>query len=131
MQRIKDKLWREIDQIADKPELSHGDLEALNQLTDALKDIMEVCEMEGSEDGYSGARHLVRAHYSREGGDGYSMRRGEYDRGGDGYSGRRDSRGRYARDGGNEEMRRHIEDAMASAGPEDREALERLLNKIR
>lgn len=73
----------------------------------------------------------MRAHYSRDGGDGYSMRRGDYTRGSDGYPERRDSRGRYSRDGGGDEMRRRIEEAMATAGPEDREALERMLDKIR
>lgn len=132
MHRLKDKLWREIDEIAERPELSHGDLETLGKLIDALKDLAEICEMEDKEDGgYSGRRHLVRAHYSRDGGDGYSMRRGDYTRGSDGYPERRDSRGRYSRDGGGDEMRRRIEEAMATAGPEDREALERMLDKIR
>lgn len=36
-----------------------------------------------------------------------------------------------AGDGGGDEMRRRIEEAMATAGPEDREALERMLDKIR
>lgn len=117
MDRIKEKLWREIDGIAEKPEMSHGDLETLGKLVDALKDIAEICAMEDYGDGgYSGARHYVRAHYSRAG-----MPR-------DSYAPRRDGRGRYA--GAGDDMRRHLEAAMATAGAEDREMLERMLDKL-
>lgn len=123
MHRVKEKLRREIAEIGDKPGgMSRADLEVLNGLTDALKDLEEISAME-DEGGYSEARrHYVRAHYSRDGWrDDRPMN--------EDYSGaRRDRRGRYS--GDDSDMRRHIEAAMAAASPEDREMLERMLNKM-
>lgn len=130
MHKIKEKLWRELDEIAGKAEFSSRDIDAIHVLTDTIKNIDKIEMLEDGEGGgYSGARHWVRGHYSR---DGYDR-----DREG-GYPERRDARGRYARDGsdgysrdGREAMRDHLEAAMATAGPEDRGMIERLLDKMK
>lgn len=125
MHRIKDKLRREIDQIADKPgELGHGDLETLNKLTDALKDIEEICAMEEHGGGYSGRRHYVRGHYSMDGMHNMDDM--------DGYPGvRRGRDGRYARDGGREDTMSYLTAAMSTSDEEDREMIRRLMDKMR
>jgi len=134
MDKLKDKLWKELDEIARKPEMSAGDLEAAHKLTDTIKNIDKICMLE-EEGGYSEAiddgdygrgssyanrgKHYVRGHYSRDGG----MRRG--------YSGRRDEQGRYSRDDGRSEMMEHLEMALDSATEEDREDIRRFMRKLK
>lgn len=131
---LKDKLKSELDKIARKPDLSAGDLDAAHKLTDTIKNINKICMME--EDGYSEGRyyddgmdyglgtslanrgrHLVRSHYSRDGGS-------------DGYSERRDARGRYSHDGGRTEMMHHLEMAMETANEQDRENIKRWMRQL-
>ena len=92
---LKDKLQMELEEIANKPELSAGDLETVHKLTDTVKNIDKICmlEEEGySEDGYGRGGWEARG--------GYGGGHGLYD-GGSSYRGRkRDSMGRYSRDGG-------------------------------
>lgn len=130
-EKLRDMLCEELEEYAEKNELSAGSLEVIHKLTDTIKNIDKISIME--EDGeYSQAgdwemegrgnygrgnsyanrgQHYVRGHYSREGNRG-------------GYSERRDSRGRYSRDGGSsydgakEEMMEHI-DEMMEAAPDD------------
>lgn len=84
MHDLKDKLCKELEEIARKPEMSAGDLEAVHKLTDTIKNIDKI---EMLEDGG----------YSRDG-DWEMEGRGTYDRGAS-YRGRkRDSMGRYSRD---------------------------------
>lgn len=125
---LKDKLKRELDELARKPEMSAGDLEAAHKLTDTIKNIDKICMLE--EEGYSAAvdegdygrgvsyanrgKHYVRGHYSRDGG----------------YSTRRDSRGRYSRDDGRSEMMEHLEMAIDSADEQDRETIKRLMRQL-
>lgn len=144
MEKLKEKLWKELDEISDKPDLSAGDLETAHKLTDTIKNIDKICMLE-EEGGYSQAgewtadmsgtygrgtsyanrgQHYVRGHYSRDGG---------MDRGGDprnGYSSRRDSRGRYSREDGRSKMMEHIEMAMDAATPEDRETIKRFMRQL-
>jgi len=77
MHDLKDMLCDELEQIAEKGELTAGSLDAIQKLTHSLKSIDTIMAMEG----YSGDRY-----------DGYDM-------GGRSYA-RRDSRGRYSRRGG-------------------------------
>lgn len=137
---LKDKLWAELDEISRKPEMSAGDLEAAQKLTDTIKNIDKICIFEEG-DGYSGAgeweadmrgtygrgssyanrgQHYVRGHYSRDGG----MDRDK------GYSSRRDSRGRYSRDGGREEMIEHVRMAIDTAPDEYKEEMRRFLRDL-
>ena len=79
--------------------ISAGDLETLHKLTDTVKNIDKIEEM---EDGYSedsrwmGDGHIYGASY--EGGSSYAGR-------GRGRNARRDSMGRYSREGGNSYVR--------------------------
>ena len=125
MEKLKVKLWDELEEIARKPEMGAGDLELAHKLTDTIKNLDKICMLEddGGE-GYSSAnrgRHLVRAHYSRDGG--MDARNG--------YSGtRRDSRGRYSRDDGRSEMMEHLEAAWDTAPERDRETIRRFMDKL-
>lgn len=95
---LRDMLCKELEEIAEKGELSAGGLDTLHKLTDTIKNIdkIEVLEDVGySNDGDWEAE--MRGNYgrgyfrdgNRGGQDGYSSRRGQ----------RRDGRGRYSRDG--------------------------------
>ena len=124
--------------------------EIAHKLTDTIKNIDKICMLEEggySEDdgsygrGYSSAnrgQHLVRSHYSRDGGSsydgGYSSRRGgSSNRGG---SSRGGSRGGYSRDGGysrgggREEMMEHVRMAMESAPEDYKEDIRRFMREI-
>jgi hypothetical protein len=108
---LRDTLCRELDEIAEKGELSAGDLETVDKLTHTLKNLDKI--MMGGE--YSNA------------GDWYAM--GNYGRDGVSYRGRkRDSMGRYSRADAREDMaeklRRMMDDAPDSR---TREALEKAL----
>lgn len=133
LHELKEKLWAELDELADKREMGAGDLEVVHKITDTIKNIDKICMLE--EDGsYSEAvdgmdygrgssyanrgKHYVRGHYSRDGGmDGYSSRR-------------RDSRGRYSRDDGRSEMMEHLEMALDSASDQDRETIKRFMRQL-
>lgn len=127
MKSIREKLCRELDEVARKPDLGAGDLDILNKITDTVKNIDKIemledgdysrageweADMRGTYGrGSSYARrgtHYVRGHYSRDGeGDRYSER--------------------YSRDG----MREHIEGMMRDAQDDrTREALRRCLDDL-
>lgn len=139
MEKLKEKLWKELDEISDKPDLSAGDLEAAHKLTDTIKNIDKICMLE-EESGYSKdgewaadmrgtygrgssyanrGQHYVRGHYSRD------DRRMDKD-----YSGRRYSRGRYSRDGGTKEMMEHVRMAVETAPAEYKEAARRFMREL-
>ena len=85
MDKLRDKLCDELDEIARKPEMGAGDLEIIHKLTDTIKNLDKIEMLE--DGGYSQA------------GDWEMEGRGSYNRGSS-YRGRkRDSMGRYARDG--------------------------------
>ena len=54
MHELKEKLCEELEEIARKPEMSAGDLEAAHKLTDTIKNIDKI-EMLEEDDGYSRA----------------------------------------------------------------------------
>ncbi len=129
---LKDALMDGLDQFDTIKEgkLKMGELEALNVLTDTVKNIDKICMMEEdgySEDGYgrgssyAGRRRNSMGRYSRD--------NGRDDMNGN-YSSRRDSRGRYSRDGGRSEMMEHLEMAMDSATDKDKEAIRRFLREM-
>lgn len=130
MEKLKEKLWEELEEIARKPEMGAGDLELAHKLTDTIKNIDKICMLEDgegySEDGGEYGRgsshanrgqHYVRGHYSRDDGRG-------------GYSSHRDSRGRYSRDDGRSEMMEHLEMALDSASDQDRETIKRFMRQL-
>ena len=123
MDKLKEKLWEELEEIDRKPEIGPGDLELAHKLTDTIKNIDKICMLEEGE-GYSSAnrgQHYVRGHYSRDG------MRGDRQ---DGYSSRRDSRGRYSWDDGRSKMMEHLEAALDSATEQDREDIRRFMRNL-
>lgn len=127
LHELKEKLWAELAELAEKREMGAGDLEVVHKITDTIKNIDKICMLEDGE--YSEAvdgddygrgssyarrgRHYVRGHYSR---DNYPMRR--------------DSRGRYSRDDGRSEMMEHLEMAMDTATDQDRETIKRFMRQL-
>lgn len=84
MYELKEKLCRELDDIARKPEMSAGDLETVHKLTDTIKNIDKIDMLEDGDYSQSGdwegrssynrgssyanrGKHYVRGHYSRDG----------------------------------------------------------------
>ena len=148
MEKLKDKLWEELEKIDRKQDLNPGDLDLAHKLTDTIKNIDKICILE-EESGYSQAmdggegygngnsyanrgQHYVRGHYSREGGSngggqgGYSGRRGGGRGGRGGYS--RNSG--YSQDDGRSEMMEHLEMALDSANEQDREDIKRCMRQL-
>lgn len=128
MEKLKEKLWEELEEIARKPEMGAGDLELAHKLSDTIKNLEKICMLEEGE-GYSSAnrgQHYVRGHYSRDGGmdtrNGYDVRND--------YSSRRDGRGRYSRADGRSEMMEHIEMAIDAASGQDKENLKRFMRQL-
>ena len=131
LHELKEKLWDELEELAEKREMGAGDLEVIHKITDTIKNIDKICALE--EGGYSEAvdggdygrgssyanrgKHYVRGHYSRDDGRG-------------GYGSRRDSRGRYSRDDGRSEMMEHLELALDSASDQDRETIKRFMRQL-
>ena len=132
MYELKDKLCKELDEIARKPEMGAGDLEIIHKLTDTIKNIDKIDMLE--DNGYSQAgyrdrgssynlgssyanrgKHYVRGHYSR---DGYSMEG-------------RGNRGGYSRHDAKEAMMEQMEMLMEQAGSErEREAIRRCISQL-
>src|SRR5699024_5510228 len=54
LQKIKDNLCGELEELAMKPEMSAGDLETIHKLTDTIKNIDKIAMLEDG-DGYSQA----------------------------------------------------------------------------
>ena len=128
MDKLRDKLCDELDEIARKPEMSAGDLETAHKLTDTIKNIDKISMLE--DDGYS------------QDGNWEADMRGTYNRGSSYRGQRRDSRGRYAREGrgsrggysrhdAKEAMMEQMEMLMEQAGSErEREAIRRCMGQL-
>ena len=123
MHELKEKLCEELEEIARKPEMSAGDLEAAHKLTATIKNIDKI-EMLEEDDGYSRA------------GNWEADMRGTYARGSS-YRGRkRDSMGRYSRDGrysrhASPDMMDKLQTMMDNASTErERDAIRRLMNEM-
>lgn len=136
MEKLKEKLFQELNEISRKPEMGAGDLEVLHKLTDTIKNIDKICILE-EEGGYSAAvdgdygqgssyanrgKHYVRSHYSREGRGGSSGGRGQ-NRG-------QGSRGGYSQDAGQGEMMEHLEMAWDAAPSKAREYIRTLMREL-
>ena len=114
MHELKEKLCEELEEIARKPEMSAGDLEAAHKLTDTIKNIDKI-EMLEEDDGYSRA------------GNWEADMRGTYARGSSYRSRKRDSMGRYSRDGRMGGYSRH--DAKEAMMEQAREMMEDATNE--
>jgi hypothetical protein len=133
LHELKEKLWAELEELAEKREMGAGDLEVIHKLTDTIKNIEKICMLK-EESGYSEVvdggdygqgssyanrgKHYVRGHYSRDGGRDGNI---------GGYSNRR---GRYSRDDGRSEMMEHLEMALDSASDQDRETIKRFMRQL-
>ena len=128
MYELKDKLCKELDEIARKGELGAGDLEIIHKLTDTIKNLDKIDMLEDGD-------------YSRAG-DWEMEGRGSYNRGSS-YRGRkRDSMGRYSREGrdgrggysrhdAKEAMMEQMEMLMDQASSErEREAIRRCMGQL-
>lgn len=137
MYELKDKLCKELDEIARKPEMGAGDLEIIHKLTDTIKNIDKIEIMKDSG-GYSqGGDWEMEGRGSYNRGSSYRGRKrdsmGRYTRDGrdDGYSGRMMPNRMYSRDDAKEEMMDQMENLMAMAGSEkERKAIERCMNQL-
>lgn len=100
---LKEMLMDELSKFGSKGDLSAGDLEVVDKLAHAIKNLCKI--VEGSDKGFS------RRSYYEDGGSSYRR----------GMSARRDSRGRYAREGGSmyyrnaDEFVEQMEELMESA----------------
>lgn len=122
MYELKEKLCRELEEVARKPEMGAGDLELIHKLTDTIKNIDKIDALE--DDGYS------------RDGDWEMEGRGRYNRGSS-YARRRDSRGRYtsdrrySRDDAKTHMMEQMEQMMNGAQNErEREIIRRAMEQL-
>ena len=129
MDKLKDKLCEELDEIARKGELGAGDLEIIHKLTDTIKNLDKIGML---EDGYSqaGDWEIEGRAYNR--GNSYARRK-------------RDSMGRYSRDGramryrdgrmysraeAKEDIMDQIEDMMGDADEKEKTILRRAMTEL-
>jgi hypothetical protein len=155
LHEIKQKLVKELDEIAERGELSAGSLDTLHKLTDTIKNIDKIEMLEGGGggngyrgsyadggsygDGYSQARHRdSRGRYtSYDGGnwtaegsyDGGSYADESYDRG---YSGRRRHyvRGHYSYAEAKSDITEQLHELMQEANGKEREAIQRCIKML-
>lgn len=129
MYELKEKLCKELDEIARKPEMGAGDLEIIHKLTDTIKNLDKIGML---EDGYSqaGDWEIEGRAYNR--GSSYARRK-------------RDSMGRYSRDGramhyrngrmysraeAKEDIMDQIEDMMGDADEKEKTILRRAMTEL-
>lgn len=130
MYELKEKLCRELEEVARKPEMGAGDLELIHKLTDTIKNIDKIDALE--DDGYSrdGDWEMEsRGRYNR--GSSYARRKrdsmGRYSR--EWRDGRMD--GRYSRDDAKEHMIGQMEQLMNGAQNErEREIIKRAMEQL-
>lgn len=123
---LKDMMCHELDSIANKGEMSAGDLEAVHKLTSSIKNIGKIIMLDEAE-GYSGANQYSRDSGSYGGNYGSSYRGRQRDSRGR-YSGNDSGRSyRYSRDG----IRDKLSELMDEAGTDrEREALRRCMESM-
>ena len=140
MHKIKEMLYRELEEYANVERLSGGSLELINKITDTIKNIDKIEMLEeggeysrdggmsyeggGYDDGVSYARrrggmHYVRGHYSRDGGNSYGRDGGNsYNRG-------------YSRHDGKQHMMQRMEEMMHEAeNDRERDVLRRCMDQL-
>jgi len=134
MHKIKEMLYRELEEYAGSERLSGGSLEMIHKITDTIKNIDKIEMLEDSggysrtggasyDDGASYARrrggmHYVRGHYSRNDGNSYD--------GGNSYN-----RSGYSRHDGKHHMMSRMEELMQEAGNDrERDVLRRCMDQL-
>lgn len=125
MERLRDMLCEELDNITEQGDITTGSLDIINKLTHSIKSIDTIMAMEeASYDGsYRDGSYRDGSYY-----DGYS-RRGSYARGR--RNARRDNRGRYSRTDSKEQIAEQLEDIMdETTDPSVKQALQKALSHI-
>jgi len=130
--KLKETLCAELEEYAKKGKMSAGDLEIVDKLSHAIKNIDKIIE-KYDESEYSGATgYSNRMNYERGGRGGYSNERGGYSNERDysmargrGSNARRDSRGRYSSEYGyaGHDMVMELRELMEDA-PDERTRME-------
>lgn len=117
LRNLREMLCKELDEIAEKRDMSAGDLDAIQKLTSSIKNIYKIEMLE--DNGYSAS------------GEWEADMRGTYGRGSS-YRGRiRDPMGRYSRADAREHMRMQLDDMMRDADDEQtRDALRRCKEQL-
>lgn len=137
--KVRERLCREFDEIAAKPDMSIGDLEMIHKLTDTIKNIDKI-EMLESEGGSSyGGDWMARGTYDHMGDHSQRHRKrdsmGRFSREGNRQGGGSYDDGSYRGDrsyGGGESVHELLEDAMEMATSErERSAIRRAIEEIR
>lgn len=124
LRNLREMLCKELDEIADKREMSAGDLDAIQKLTSSIKNTYKIEMLE--DGGYS-----RDGEYSRNGAWEADMH-GTYGRGSS-YANRGTHyvRGHYSRADAREHMRDKLEDMMRDADDDKtREAIHRCMEQI-
>lgn len=120
LHELKEKLCEELQEIAEKQDMSAGDLEAVHKLTDTIKNIDKIEMLEA--DGYSnnGVDWEARGNYDGMYRDARYSRRG------------RDMRGRYSRhDGTDKRLMDELEELMRTIEPGKRDVIRRALEELK
>ena len=130
---LKEKLCKELDEIARKGELGAGDLEIVHKLTDTIKNLDKIEMLEDGGHSQAGDWDDGRGSYGR--GSSYANRgkhyvRGHYSR--EGYSNEgNSSRGGYSRHDAKEAMMEQMEALMDQAESEkERQAIRRCMSQL-
>lgn len=126
LNKIKEMLCDELDNIAKRGELSPGSLETVDKLTHSLKSVVTIMAMEDYDEGgasYDGADGGAMGGVS--GRRGRSRTTGRYVSRDGGYSGRRDWRGErgMSYDGARTELIEHVDELMGMAQDEPTRAM--------
>ena len=122
LDKIREQLCDELDEIARKGELGSGDLELVHKLTDTIKNIEKIMKLE-DESGYSRAGGWeTRGTYGYP----YDERGSSYMRRGEHYV-----RGHYSRDDARQHMITELQDMLRTADGQYREVIQRALDEIR
>ncbi len=133
--KLKDALMDSLEELDTLKggKLKMSELEALNYITDTIKNIDKICMLE-EDDGYSGAGNWDARIGGTYGNSLRNDRRHHEDYGNEtSYAnrGKHLVRGHYSYDGGKEVVMKHLEKAMDSAaGNKEREAIERAMEII-
>lgn len=127
MDKLRDKLCDELDEIARKGELGAGDLEIIHKLTDTIKNLDKIEMLEDGGYSQAGDWEIEGRAYNR--GNSYARRKrdsmGRYSRDG------RTMRGGYSRHDAKEAMMEQMEMLMDQAGSErEREAIRRCMGQL-
>lgn len=108
LEDLKERLCMELEEYADRRELSMSSLEIIHKLTDTIKNIDKIRKLEN--EAYSGRDY--------ERGESERRRRTSYDRG-------------YSRDEGKEHMLRKLRDMLDESGEEkQREVIRRCMEAL-